>query len=182
LFHHRQGSLQTGTPFGMYLWACVLIVVVSQIPGKWNNAALAAEQVYETPNQVMYVTEGNFADIRENLDLAITGQGLIIDHVSHVGTMLDTTGKDLGATRQVYLQAEVLAFCSATLSREMLEANPFNLVYCPYTIQIFETPEQPGKVYVGYRRPKISGSEASRIALKKVDDLLADIVSEALTW
>ena len=144
--------------------------------------AVAADKVKETPAQMLYVTEGTFEEVKENVDLAITGQGLVVNSIATVGDMLESTGKDLGATRQVYVHGDVFEFCSATLSREMLEADQFNLVYCPYTIQVFEIPEQPGRVFVGYRRPDITGNEASRTALQKVEALLETIVNEALSW
>lgn len=146
------------------------------------GAAGAAEKVKETADQILFVTEGAFEEVKENVELAVTGQGLVINNVATVGDMLEKTGKDLGATRQVYTHGDVIEFCSAALSREMLEADPFNLVFCPYTIQVFQVPEQPQKVYVGYRRPAVTGSEASRAALQKVDALLAAIVDEALAW
>jgi len=159
----------------------IALVFVWAGPGPYA-VAVAADKVKETPVQMLYVTEGAFEEVKENIDLAITDQGLVINNIATVGDMLESTGKDLGATRQVYVHGDVFEFCSATLSREMLEADQFNLVYCPYTIQVFEVPEQPGRIYVGYRRPDVTGSEASRMALQKVEALLDTIVNEALSW
>ena len=159
----------------------IALVFVSTGPGPYA-VAVAADKVKETPAQMLYVTEGAFEEVKENIDLAITDQGLVINSIATVGDMLESTGKDLGATRQVYVHGDIFEFCSATLSREMLEADQFNLVYCPYTIQVFEIPEQPGRIFVGYRRPDITGSEASRAALQKVEALLDTIVNEALSW
>ena len=70
----------------------------------------------------------------------------------------------------------------AGLSREMMEADQTNIVFCPYTIQVYAIPEQPGKVFVGYRRVPVTGNDASKAAIEKVNVLLAKIVSEALSW
>ncbi len=142
----------------------------------------AAEKVQDNPYQVLYVTDGTFAEVKSNVELAITDQGLVINNVSTVGDMLERTGKDLGAKRQVYAQGDVLEFCSAGLSREMMEADQVNIVFCPYTIQVYAIPEQPGKVFVGYRRVPVTGNDASKAAIEKVNALLAKIVSEALSW
>ena len=75
-----------------------------------------------------------------------------------------------------------LEFCSAELSREMTEADQNNIVLCPYTIQVYAIPEQPGKVFVGYRPVPLIGNEASKAALEKINVLLEKIVSEALSW
>lgn len=145
-------------------------------------SVFAAEKVQDTPHQVLYVTDGTFAEVKSNVELAITDQGLVINNVSTVGDMLERTGKDLGAKRQVYVQGDVLEFCSAGLSREMMEADQANIVFCPYTIQVYAIPEQPGKVFVGYRRVPVTGNDASKAAIEKVNVLLAKIVSEALSW
>lgn len=157
----------------------VFIVVLSMV---WCAQSIAADKIKETEDQVLFVTEGDFEEVKENVELAITGQGLVINNIATVGDMLEKTGKDLGATRQVYIHGDVFEFCSATLSREMLEADQNNLAFCPYTIQVFQIPEQPEQVFVGYRRPPIVGDDGSRTALRKVDALLAKIVDEALTW
>ena len=144
--------------------------------------AMGSEFVKETEHQVLYVVQGKFADVKENVELAITEQGLVIDSVATVGAMLERTGTDLGATRQIYLDGDVFEFCSAALSREMTEADPTNLAFCPYTIHVYTIPEEPGNVYVGYRRPTITGNEQSQVALGKIDRLLNTIVSESLSW
>ena len=65
-----------------------------------------------------------FADVLENLRLAIEGQGLVIDHESFVGRMLERTGKDVGSARKLYADARAFVFCSAALSRKTMEADP----------------------------------------------------------
>ena len=164
------------------LFTTVLQAMTALLAMGQFTQAIAADKVKETKDQVLFVTEGTFEEVRENVELAITGQGLVINTIATVGDMLEKTGKDLGATRQVYVHGDVFEFCSAALSREMLEADPHNLAFCPYTIQVFQIPEQPDRVFVGYRRPPIIGSDQSRAALEKVDALLAKIVDEALAW
>jgi uncharacterized protein (DUF302 family) len=144
--------------------------------------AIAAEKVRDTDFQVAYAVSGKYQEIRENIELAITEQGLVINNVSHVADMLATTGRDLGFSRKVYLHGEVFEFCSATLSREMTEADQALIVLCPYTVQIWEIPEKPGTVFVGYRRLPVSGTEATRAVAGKVNALLDKIVSTALAW
>jgi hypothetical protein len=47
---------------------------------------------------------------------------------------------------------------------------------------VYAIPEQPGKVFVGYRRVPMIGNDASKAALEKINVLLEKIVSEALSW
>jgi uncharacterized protein (DUF302 family) len=139
------------------------------------NGALAAND-----HMVVSTKTGNFDDVRDAVDMAITDRGMVVNNVSHVGEMLERTGKDLGDTRQIFLKAEALEFCSAVVSRKMMEPDPDNIVFCPYVIAVYVVPEKPDEVRVAYRKPQIAGSPASQKALKAVDELLSGIIKDAL--
>jgi uncharacterized protein (DUF302 family) len=117
------------------------------------------------------VVKGRFDEVRESLVAAIEGRGLVISYTAHVGAMLDRTGKDLGASTRVFDQAESLEFCSARVSRRMMEADPANIVYCPFAIAIYTLPGKPEAVHLAYRR--------SPPALNAVEELLKGIVADA---
>jgi uncharacterized protein (DUF302 family) len=125
-------------------------------------------------------TEIPYEDVVLNLELAITGRGFVIDNRSYIGKMLRRTGKDLGLGGEVFANAQQFHFCPATYSRNMMEASPHNIAFCPYIISAYNLPDDPKTVYVAFRRPNIVGSEASQKALKAVDDLLKSLVEEAL--
>lgn len=139
-----------------------------------------AEGPMVTEFRKIYVTEGEYAEIRDLLELSITGRGIVINNVSHIGDMLSRTAADVGATIKVYEKAEALEFCSSILSRKMMEADRHNIMFCPYIIAVYTLPEEPGKVYLSYRRPAIVGSEASKASLKEVEALLDSIIDETL--
>lgn len=139
------------------------------------HGALAADDY-----MVVVTKAGKFSDVRDDVEMAITDRGLVVNNVSHVGDMLARTGKDLGDSKQVFIKAEALEFCSAEWSRKMMEADPDNIVFCPYVISVYVVPGKPHEVRIAYRKPQITGSPASRKALKAVDDLLSGIVSDAL--
>lgn len=128
----------------------------------------------------LYTTTRDFDTVKEDVEIAITNRGLVIDHTSHIGDMLERTGRDLGTARPVYGKAGSMQFCSATVSRRTMEADPTNIVFCPYIIVYYTLPHDPKTVYVGYRRPLPSGSEASRASIREIENLLDGIVKEAL--
>ena len=130
---------------------------------------------------VSYSKKAKFEDVREDLKSAIEGQGLVIDYHSHFNKMIERTGKDLGATRKVYVDAQAYVFCSAALSRKMMEADPANASMCPYSITVYASAQEPDKVHVVYRRPwRPDGSAASKAALKEVEALLDGIARASL--
>lgn len=126
----------------------------------------------------LYSTEGAFDDIRLFVHDAIIDQGLVIDYTGKPGLMLERTRADVGGGK-IYKHAEFSLFCSATISRKTMEADATNISFCPYIIFYYELESEPEKVYVGYRRPVITGSDASRKSLMAVDKLLHKIVREA---
>ena len=143
--------------------------------------AFAAPALAADPADLMLVkTKAKFEDVKDDVVNAVTKRGLVVDYTAHIGTMLDRTAKDVGAAKQIYARAEAIQFCSATLSRKMMEADPANIVFCPYVIVVYSLAADPGTVHVGYRRPQQAGSPASRVSLKAVDDLLSGIVRDAV--
>jgi len=125
--------------------------------------------------------EGDFEDVRERVIFAVESQGLVVDHTSDVGGMLERTGRDLGESSQIYEKAVVLEFCSAYYSRLMAEAAPELLAYCPYGISVYTLPGDAGHSYVAFKRiaTMFSGSEEYKSILEEIDQLLATIVDEA---
>jgi len=116
---------------------------------------------------------GNFADTRDAVVMAIENRGLVINFTGHISEMLDRTASDLGHARRIYEQAEVLEFCSASLSRQMMEADPHEIVNCPFTIAVYSLAGDTRKTWVGYRKPE--GKSAALL-----EKLLREIVAEAL--
>lgn len=141
------------------------------------SLALAADP----PPVVSYSKKAKFEDVRDDLNSAIEDRGLVVDYHAFINKMIERTGKDLGSTRKVYLDAQAFVFCSAALSRKMMEADPANASMCPFSITVYATVQEPDRVYVTYRRPwRPDGSATSRAALNEVDALLDSIARASL--
>jgi len=126
-----------------------------------------------------YEFEASYEDALFDLGEALINKGLVIDNQARVANMLNRTAKDIGATKTVYKNGEVLEFCSAKLSRDAMEADPLNMAFCPYRMFVYETTAKPGFVTVGY--PVLGGAsgEASKKALDAINKLVDDMVREA---
>lgn len=122
---------------------------------------------------------GSFDDARFELNNAIVDKGLKIDYHGKLGDMLERTGADVGSTKPIYKAAEFFTFCSAKLSRTMMEADAANIAFCPFVIFLYERADKAGEVVIGYRRPVASGDGPTAQALADVDALLADIIKTA---
>lgn len=138
-------------------------------------AALAASSatptLAETP-PVTYEVEDSFDAVTFAVESAILDAGLVIDHTSHTGEMLERTRADVGSDTVLFTAADIFSFCSATVSRQVMEADLSNIQNCPFTIFVYETPAAPGKIIVGHRA--YTGS------MTPVGNLMSDILTEAL--
>lgn len=117
------------------------------------------------------VFDGDVGDAAFAVENAIVDAGLVIDYVSNVGQMLDRTGADLNlGDSPVGAEAKIFVFCSAVVSREVMEADPMNVGNCPYGIFVAEI---DGDTVVGRRNYQAE-------TMGPVNDLLSTIVAAAL--
>lgn len=119
---------------------------------------------------ITYPFEGTFADATFAIESAIVGRGLVIDYVSHTGAMLNRTAADVGSTKDLFAEADIFLFCSAQVSRAVMEVDPMNIAYCPYGIFVAD---QGGEVIIGYRTYPAG-------EMQQVQSLLDEIVKEAM--
>jgi uncharacterized protein (DUF302 family) len=133
-----------------------------------------------TDATVRYSVQAKYADVHEDIVQAITNRGMVISATSHIADMLDRTGKDVGSDKKIYRHAQVVLFCSAVISRKAMEADAHNSVFCPYGIAVYELENQPGNIFVSYRKaPQVAGAQ-SRQAMEEVVRLLDGIAREAI--
>ena len=102
-------------------------------------------------DMISYDTDQPFDDVTFGLESAIVDHGLVIDAVSHTGAMLERTRGDVGSDVVLFEAADIYSFCSAALSRKVMEADPMNIIYCPYDIFVFVRPETPDVTTNGFR-------------------------------
>ncbi|MEN8838093.1 MAG: DUF302 domain-containing protein [Celeribacter marinus] len=121
---------------------------------------------------IMFDYDGTFDDATFAIEDAIISKGLVIDYRSHTGEMLERTRADVGSDVVIFDAADVFLFCSAAVSRQVMEADPMNIVHCPYSIFVAD---QAGKVTIGFR-------DYPDGPMQVVEDLLTEIVEEATSF
>ncbi len=146
------------------LWAAVLLACFS-------GAALASDAVTFTRKGSTY------EDVRIELENAIIAEGLKIDYSGNIAAMLQRTGPDVGSNQPIYQHAEFFTFCSAKLSRAMMEADPENMSQCPYIVFVYQRAATTKDVVVGYRKMAVTGRGAK--ALEEINKLLDRIAHAA---
>lgn len=133
--------------------------------------ALAAQPLSAQEMQ-SYDTTLSFENVTFGLENAIANRGLRLEHISHVGEMLERTRGDIGSDVVLFENAKVFSFCSARLSRQVMEADPMNITYCPYDIFVAQLPDSE-TVTIGFR-PYPPGD------MQLIQNLLNSLVQEAI--
>jgi len=137
------------------------------------TALTCAAQIATAQDMVTFTTDQSFDDVTFGIESAIVDAGLVVDSVSHVGEMLERTRVDVGSDVVIFESADVFSFCSAKVSRTVMEADPMNILFCPYDIFVAVTPDKPGQTVVGFR-------QFPKGAMQEVQALLDGIVKSAL--
>lgn len=136
-----------------------------------GTAIVLATAVSSTAEEAFtYPFDGTFDDATFAVESAIVGQGLVIDFVSHVGDMLNRTGADVGSDTMIFKNADIFLFCSAVVSRQVMEKEPMNITHCPYGIFVMENDDG---VIVGHKDYPDGSMQA-------VENLMQQIVAEAI--
>ncbi len=135
---------------------------------------LSASAALAEPPTIVTVKD-TFDNVTFSVNNAILDKGLVIDMVSHTGDMLERTKADVGATRTLFLHADVYSFCSAVVSREVMTANAMNVQYCPYHIFVAQLPDHQDEVVIGHE-------VYPHGVMDKVNALLDSIIKDATAF
>jgi len=141
--------------------------------------ALTAAIFLATPTYAQditsWVVNDSFDDVTFSVESVILDKGLTIDSISHVGEMLERTRVDVGSEITLYSEGVVYSFCSASVSRDAMEADIMNIAFCPYGIFVFSTPENPNQTTVGHR---FMPGDSMAPVNDMLDTIILDAVSE----
>ena len=125
-----------------------------------------------TAAPVARTVTGGFDEVAAALEDAIIGAGLVIEGRSHVGDMLARTKADVGGQKDLYLHGDVFTFCSAVVSRTVMERDPLNIQFCPYSMFVYEAADAPGQIVIGHEDYAAQG-------VPEVAEMMAPILAEA---
>ncbi len=169
-------------PNPIYFGGVILLLTFFYISGCAGSSSLELSSNRDPPDLepvVIRTVTGEYEQIWEDLQTALSDRGLVVSSVSHIGDMLVRTGQSFEGAKKIFSQARGLVFCSAVLSRTMMETNPHFIAFCPYQITVYSLPGQEGTVYLSYRR-LIWNNDQDREPLEKIEQLLDGLVGEVI--
>ncbi len=135
----------------------------------------------ESPVYTKIVEGAVYADILSAVKETIKGKGINIAHTLPSSGMLGSTGPAFGITEPLLKNGEMVEFCSAKISHQLIQANIQNIVICPFNIAVYELNSAPGEVYITFRKPYVI-DEASIEATNAMVELMIEIIEEAAEW
>ena len=135
----------------------------------------------QSPVYTKIVKDAAFADILEAVKETIKGKGINIAHTLPSSGMLGSTGPTFGITEPLLKNGEMVEFCSAKVSHQLIQANIENIVICPFNIAVYELNAKPGQIHITFRKPYVI-DKASIEATNAMVALMMEIVEEAADW
>jgi uncharacterized protein (DUF302 family) len=135
----------------------------------------------EFPVITTIVEDADYKEILEAVKESIKGKGINIAHTLPSADMLGRTGPTFGISDAILKNGEMVEFCSAKISHQLIQANIQNIVLCPFNIAVYELNANPGKVYITFRKPYVI-DQASVESTRAMVELMTEIVEEAASW
>jgi len=138
--------------------------------------ALFASLLIATPLAAQNLTAVTIPEALDDMEFAVESaildMGLTIDFTSHSGEMLERTRVDVGSDVVLFTGATIYNFCSARVSRQVIEADINNITFCPYSIFLYSTPDKPDETIIGHQT--YPGK-----TMQPANDLLDEIIANA---
>jgi uncharacterized protein (DUF302 family) len=145
-----------------------------------NGLAVAGGEG-DSPVYTKIVNDAVYEDILDAVKETIKGKGINIAHTLPSSGFLGNTGPAFGITEPVLKNGEMVEFCSAKVSHQLIQANIQNIVICPFNIVVYELNAKPGQVHMTFRKPYVI-DEASIEATNAMVGLMIEIIEEAADW
>jgi len=149
------------------------LILVSSLTTAGSFSSSEPLSIPQRPIVTLRVTS-QFNNVYDAAISAVLGRGLNIAHV-------DDAAKSLVQTNNpTFAHAKIIAFCSTTLSKNLILENPNYIVLCPFTLSIYQTHAQPNSVTLSYRNPLLIKPQSK--ALQQVNQLYQTVIEDATVW
>ena len=126
---------------------------------------------------VIYEKKGKFNEILFVLLDEIAQNGFTSSYEANIANALKNISS-FYKKKPIFTHAKKIGFCRQTLTLEMMEDNPNNLMFCPLSIALYELENEKNIVKIIYRFSKFENKESK--VLKKVNQEILKIIENSL--
>ncbi|MFA9373130.1 MAG: DUF302 domain-containing protein [Poseidonibacter sp.] len=102
---------------------------------------------------ITYDVKGKYSDISFTILDEIEQNGFIFAYRAKIGNALKKISSHY-KKEAVFTNAEKIGFCKMSLTFEMMEINPNNIMYCPLSIAIYELKDKKDEIRIIYNLAK----------------------------
>ncbi|SMN16179.1 hypothetical protein CRYPA_46 [uncultured Candidatus Thioglobus sp.] len=132
------------------------------------NVYHASDMLKRTKNEVFNLTN-IYSKVSSNIKTVLSMPIIKIEN----------TDKTIGI-KNIYKNAEIIEFCSAKISHELVLANPDNIALCPFKIAIYSLNSHPDQTHIVYT--KLNPLDKKSIKpTAKANELILSLVMDA-SW
>ncbi|MDO6827458.1 DUF302 domain-containing protein [Poseidonibacter sp. 1_MG-2023] len=126
---------------------------------------------------VIYEVQGRYSTIMFTLSDEISQNGFISSYKADIGNAVKNISS-FYKKEPIFKNAQKIGFCRQTLTLEMMEENPNNLMFCPLSIALYELNNEKNLVKIVYRFAKVSNKESK--VLEKVNKEILQLIENSL--
>lgn len=126
---------------------------------------------------VVYEIKGKYTNIMFTLLDEISQNGFIKSYRADIGNAVKNISS-FYKKEAIFRNAEKIGFCRQTLTLEMMEENPNNIIFCPLSIALYELNDEKNIVKIVYRFAKVSNKESK--VLKKLNSEILQLIENSL--
>ena len=140
-----------------------------------NLQAEYKKNVYD--DYVIYETKGKYKEIIFILLDEINQNGFTSSYKADIGNAVKNISS-FYKKEAIFTYAQKIGFCRQTLTLEMMEEDPNNLMFCPLSIALYELKNEKDIVKIIYRFAKTSNKKSN--VLKKVNKEILQLIENSL--
>jgi uncharacterized protein (DUF302 family) len=129
------------------------------------------------PDYVIYKTESTYKEVMFTLIDEINQNGFIQSYRANIGSAVKNISS-FYKKDPIFTHAEKIGFCRQTLTLEMMEDNPNNLMFCPLSIAVYELKNEKNIIKVVYKLAKFSKKKSK--VLDKVNKEILQLIENSL--
>jgi len=133
------------------------------------------KKVYE--NYVIYEVQGKYSDIIFTLLDELSQDGFILSYRANIADAMEGLTK-FHKRKALFKNAEKIGFCKVSLTLEMMDENPNNLMFCPLSIALYEENKKNSNTKIIYRIEK-NLSKDEKI-MDKVNSTILRLIENSL--
>ena len=140
-------------------------------------SSLFSYEKIEDVLSITYKVNANYDDTIFALLDEISNTGFILSYRANIGKNIKNTSKFF-KQEPVFINANKIGFCKSSLTLEMMNENPRNMMFCPLSLAVYELNKKENKVVIIYQKATTLKKEDK--VMLKVNSIIEKLIENSL--